>query len=114
MDYQKATYPEKITIVSYRPVIGVSVFYSSSLYTGNKNLRWEKLPQTDKFNIPDHKKHPILDLIHSIETDTQPQCSAYDGRWTIEMVCAVYESQIKGKRVSFPLKNREHPLEKFK
>ncbi len=101
-------------IVSYRPAIGVSVFYSSSLITGNKNLKWDKLPRSDKFKIPDHKTHPILDLIHAIETDSQPQSSAYDGRWTIEMVAAVYESQIKRKRIAFPLINRKNPLESFK
>ena len=90
------------------------VFHSSSLITGNKNIKWEKFPQLDQMDIPTYKINPILNLIHAIETDTQPQCSAYDGRWAIEMICSVYESQIERKRVSFPLKNRKHPLEKFK
>ena len=65
-------------------------------------------------NIPEHKKNPILNLIYAIETNTQPQCGAYDGRWTIEMVSAVYQSQIERKRILFPLKNRKHPLDGFK
>gem|GEM_PF-2314029 len=101
-------------IVSYRKPINTAVFYSPSFYTAQKNLKWEKLPKPDKFVIPEHKKHPIVDFIHAIETDTQPQSSGYDGRWSIEMVSCVYESQINKKRIYFPLKNREHPLESLK
>jgi predicted dehydrogenase len=50
------------------------------------------------------------DLIHAIETNTQPKCNARDGRWTIEMIMAAYESQRLNTCVSLPLKSREHPL----
>lgn len=52
-----------------------------------------------------------LDLIRAIETDTQPRGSAYDGRWALEMIMAVYESHRLGGPVALPLKNRRHPLE---
>jgi predicted dehydrogenase len=52
----------------------------------------------------------VADLLHAIETDTQPKCSARDGRWTIEMIMAAYESQRLNAPVSFPLKERRHPL----
>ena len=52
-------------------------------------------------------------LIHAIETNTQPVCSGYDGRWAVEMVAAVYESERTKARVSFPLKDRGNPLLRF-
>jgi predicted dehydrogenase len=101
-------------IVSYRKSINTSVFYSPTFYTARKDLDWEKLPEPKNFVIPEYKKHPILDFIHAIETDTQPQTSGYDGRWSIEMVSSVYESQINNERIYFPLKSRKHPLESFR
>lgn len=99
-------------IVSQR-AFGTAVFYSPSFYTSKKNLKWENLPKPDKFVIPEHIKKPIPNLIYAIENDTQPYSSGYDGRWTIEMVSSVYESQINKKRIYYPLKNRKHPLELF-
>jgi predicted dehydrogenase len=101
-------------IVSYRKTINTSVFYSPTFYTAQKELKWEELPNPKNFVIQPHKKSPILDLIHAIETDTQPQSNGFDGRWAIEMVCSVYESQINKERIYFPLKRREHPLVDFK
>jgi predicted dehydrogenase len=44
-----------------------------------------------------------IDLIEAIETDREPLCSARDGLWTLEMVEAIYSSQVSGKRVDFPV-----------
>ncbi len=53
----------------------------------------------------------VADLIHAIETDTQPLASVYDGRAAVEMVLACYASQSQGGPVRLPLKNRsQHPL----
>ena len=51
-----------------------------------------------------------LDLIRTIETNTQPKGSVYDGRAALEMILAVYESHRLNKPVELPLKNRKHPL----
>lgn len=51
-----------------------------------------------------------LDLIRSIETNTQPKGSVYDGRTALEMILAVYESHRLNAPVTFPLKTRQHPL----
>jgi len=51
-----------------------------------------------------------LDLIRAIETNTQPKGSVYDGRAALEMILAVYESHRLNAPVTFPLKNRKHPL----
>jgi len=50
------------------------------------------------------------DLINAIKTDTQPLCNMYDGRWTLEMIMAIHESNRLKKPVDMPLKNRKHPL----
>lgn len=50
------------------------------------------------------------DLLAAIENDRQPECSMYEGRTTIEMIAAVFESQRVGQRVDMPLKTRVNPL----
>lgn len=52
----------------------------------------------------------VADLLEAIEQNREPKASGVHARWTIEMAMAVYESQLTGGRVHFPLKNREHPL----
>ena len=51
-----------------------------------------------------------IDLIHAIEEDRQPEASIYEGRQTIAMIAAVFESQRLGRPVSFPLETRVNPL----
>lgn len=50
------------------------------------------------------------DLLAAIENDRQPECSMYEGRTTVEMIAAVFESQRVGQRVDMPLKTRVNPL----
>jgi predicted dehydrogenase len=52
----------------------------------------------------------VKDLLSAIENDRQPECSMYEGRVTIEMIAAVFESHRLGGPVRFPLKTRENPL----
>jgi len=52
-----------------------------------------------------------LDLLAAIADDRPPLCSAADGRTTVEMISAVFEShRFAGRRVTFPLTTRENPL----
>lgn len=54
---------------------------------------------------------PATDLIAAIKEDRAPLCSAEDGRVTIEMVSAVFEShRLNGQRVTLPLETRVNPL----
>jgi predicted dehydrogenase len=50
------------------------------------------------------------DLMESIQEDRHPECSMYEGRWTVEMICGVFESHRVKKPVALPLENRVHPL----
>ena len=52
----------------------------------------------------------VNDLLLAIDKDRQPVCSMYDGRATVEMIAAVFESQRIGRPVSFPLERRDNPL----
>jgi hypothetical protein len=64
-------------------------------------------------NVEDHDLGNIRmakDLIRAIKTDTQPMCNMYDGRWTVEMMMAIHESNRLKIPVDMPLKNRKHPL----
>ena len=53
----------------------------------------------------------VDDLLYAIENGRKPICSEHDGRWGIEMITSVYQSQKTGARVELPLKDRRHPLE---
>jgi predicted dehydrogenase len=51
------------------------------------------------------------DLIAAIREGREPLCSARDGALTVEMICAVFESQRQGgQRVTVPLASRVNPL----
>ena len=50
------------------------------------------------------------DLLAALRENRAPLCSAQEGRAAVEMIAAVFEShRLDGRRVSFPLKTREHP-----
>ena len=51
------------------------------------------------------------DLLAAMRDNRQPLCSAEDGRTTIEMICAVFEShRLNGQRVTLPLQTRVNPF----
>jgi predicted dehydrogenase len=52
----------------------------------------------------------VRDLLDAIAKDREPICSARDGRWAVEMVIGIYQSQVAGARVPFPLRDRHNPL----
>lgn len=51
-----------------------------------------------------------VDLIRAIEGDVQPEASLYEGRTTVEMIAAVFESHRLGRTVEIPLESRANPL----
>ncbi len=50
------------------------------------------------------------DLIAAIREDRQPEANIHEGRLTVEMIAAAFESQRQGRPVSIPLEQRENPL----
>jgi predicted dehydrogenase len=85
---------------------------------GRSKARWkpissEGVDKPERLSDPQHRygnRLIALDLIHAIETDSQPQGSAYDGRAALEMILAVYESHRRSAPVPLPLQDRRHPL----
>ena len=47
-----------------------------------------------------------LDLIEAIREDRQPECSAWEGRVTIEMITAVFRSALQTELVRWPMSDR--------
>lgn len=92
----------------------------SPAWMPDEQHRWEKIEllpnQGGESNVDGPKlanARMVRDLLEAIEQKRDPACSARDGRWTVEMVFSVYQSQKTGARVEFPLKDRGHPLETF-
>jgi predicted dehydrogenase len=66
----------------------------------------------DGSSMGEANRRIVADLIHAVETDTQPRASVYDGRAALEMLLACHASQAQGKPVPLPLTERtRHPLE---
>jgi len=81
----------------------------SPSWVSEKGESWERVnyPPDKAIRGREGTNHLMaLDLLEAIEKDRQPVCSAKDGRWTIEMVAGIYESQMTGGRVAFPLQRR--------
>ena len=101
--------------------LGLSVYdfvEDPSWQPGDTKAKWKRISSAgiDKPEPLSNPRHSFgnrliaLDLIHAIETNTQPHGSMYDGRAALEMILAVYESHRLGKSIPLPLKNRNHPL----
>jgi predicted dehydrogenase len=57
-----------------------------------------------------NNRYAVWDLMQAIEEDRQPVSNIYNGRLVVEMICGIYASHLQGAVVSFPLKDRSHPL----
>ena len=84
-----------------------------------RSVRWQEItsagvgkPETLKGNdLVAANRLIVADLVKAVETDTQPRSSVYDGRASLEMLLACFDSQVRGKPVTFPLADRgRHPL----
>ena len=82
---------------------------------GDPSQQWEMieicdLPLKSEESL-DYGNHlAIVDLIEAIEQNRQPLSSASDAVAALEMIVGAYQSQLTKARVSFPIKNRQHPL----
>ncbi|MDB4640904.1 Gfo/Idh/MocA family oxidoreductase [Pirellulaceae bacterium] len=66
------------------------------------------------FDLVSHHVTAAQDLVSAIGSNRAPLCDATQGRTTVEMICAVFDSHRRGGRaVSFPLEERGNPLRKF-
>ena len=98
--------------VLYLPTIGDSSILRSPDWHSNS---WQTLepPAGEQVSMDDLATFMVADLVRAIEKDGKPAVNEEDGRWTIEMISSVYQSQKTGARVTFPLHDRGHPLAKL-
>lgn len=100
-------------MIAHQSTVGTSYSEFPHLLQPKKTPEWKPLPDPKRWPIEKHESHLIRNLIHAIENDVEPLCNGKDGRWAVEMVSGVYESERMGGPVKFPLKERKNPLLRF-
>lgn len=79
-------------------------------------LKWEPVPECPEDTLtpkPAMRYSPIVDdMLVAAREGRRPRVSLHDGRQAQEMVQAVYESYVQGRKVALPLAERTHPLKK--
>jgi predicted dehydrogenase len=79
---------------------------------GKNPLQWRPVGGTE----PRVATHELAarDLLAAIRENRPPLCSAEEARVTVEMICAVFASHVRGGgRVELPLEERTHPLARW-
>jgi predicted dehydrogenase len=71
---------------------------------------WQPLDPSVLKSPSAHNLDPVGDWLDAVSKNREPECSGRNGAWAVEMVMAVYQAALSGKRVSFPLAARAHPL----
>ena len=66
-------------------------------------------PKVDKTTTTANRR-VVEDLLASIRDNREPACSARNATKALEMVMAIHQSALSGKRAPFPLADRSHPL----
>ena len=103
-------------IVSVRmgPVPDVHVLKNPSWAPGETPIGWERIPAPEsgpsRHEQVGHYAPIVDDLIESIEQDREPFTSVQANRDAMSMIQAVWELAVQQGRVTFPLKERTHPL----
>ncbi len=84
--------------------------YSTSWKSEGKTDEWKPLASGVLKATPAKNPEPVDDWLDAITHNREPECSGRNGAWAVEMVMAVYQAALAGKRVPFPLAERRHPL----
>jgi len=92
--------------------ISPNVFLRRSTgWTGKgKTDTWEPLEAKLVQSPPEHNSGPVGDWLEAVAKEREPECSGRNGAWAVEMVCAVYHAALSKREITFPLKERTHPL----
>ncbi len=79
--------------------------------------QWEPLvndpignENTSRLNARTENRRVVDDWIEASRSGREPVCSMDNAMRSLEMVMSVYRAALSGQRISFPLKNRTHPL----
>ncbi len=90
-------------------------------YTGNGDEgAWESLPVpcgTREKEALARRRYPVelmmLDVLDAIDTGRPPASSGEHGRAAVEIIAAAYQSQLTSARMTLPMTERHHPLDKW-
>lgn len=89
----------------------VFVRRSGKWTSAGRTDEWTPLDAKDLRTIAETKMNPVSDWLDAISANREPECSARNGAWAVEMVMAVYHSALAdGASIPFPLRVRTHPL----
>ena len=80
---------------------------------GSDSGDWQPLkPPADQLKWNPHTR-TIFEMVECIEAGREHRSSGWEGRAALDMIMAVYESQIRQRRVQLPLEFINHPLERW-
>jgi predicted dehydrogenase len=95
----------------------VHILRDPSWSPGRSNAKWLPVtssgidkPETVSGGLHGGNIAAVKDLLRAIDDQRQPLCGPAEGRWTVEMICGVFESHRVGGTVPFPLTQRENAL----
>ena len=84
---------------------------------GGKTERWAPLKDdpavgftAEQRGFGPANRRVVEDWLEAISANREPQCSGRNAMRALEMVMAVYQAGLSGKRATFPLASRQHPL----
>ncbi len=77
--------------------------------TGRED-RWVTLASDIARDESTHNHGPVSDWLEAIRAAREPECSARNAAWAVEMAMGVYASSLSGRTLPFPLTERGHPL----
>ena len=82
-----------------------------------KTDQWQRLPDDPTLSWGKEQKafgganrRLLDDWLAAIEENREPVCSGYHAMKAIEICMGIFDAGLRRTRVSFPLKNRKHPL----
>ena len=95
----------------------VFTLQSSGWKSDGKSDSWQPLKDDPTLKLSAEEKgfgpanrRVVDDWLTAIRQNREPSCSGRNGMKAVEMVMAVYQAGLSGRRIMFPLTDRKHPL----
>jgi predicted dehydrogenase len=88
---------------------GPAYLLRSSSWVSDGQTPWERIDVASTPGLSPREaanRAMAINLVEAIEHSREPVCTARDGRWTIEMIEAIYQSQLSKTPIEFPLIKR--------
>lgn len=91
-------------------VTQVFLRHTTGWQAADRKDTWTPLASAATLSAAEHMLAPVQDWLAAIAENRDPVCSGRNGAWAVEMACAVYQAALGKQRVTFPLRERSHPL----